>query len=65
MQRRGKHYGYKPPGIDSPRARANATLFLCGAATVDEVTAEALAYRCRLRLKTAEAMLSQERQRRG
>lgn len=65
VQRRGHFHGYQPPGVDSARARANATLFLCGAVSVEEVTTETLAHQYRLKPKTAEYLLIRERQRRA
>lgn len=65
MQQRRYHSEYKPPGIDSPRARAQATSFLVGARSIDHVTVDGLARQCRLKAKTAEYMLGRERQRRA
>lgn len=56
---------YKPPAIDSTRAVANARLLLVGARSVDDFTVAELAHTCRLKPKTAEYMLEQERKRRA
>lgn len=56
---------YKPPGIDSSRAIAQATSFLVGARCIDQVTVDGLARQYRLKAKTAEFMLLRERQRRA
>jgi len=63
--RRGHHFGYAPPGTDSPRAKASAQLFLTGARSLDHVTAEWLARSYHLKPKTAEYLLIIARQRRA
>jgi hypothetical protein len=60
-----KRYGYTPPAIDGPKARANATLLLTRARSLERITAASLAHSCRLKLPTAEKMLAQELARRG
>ena len=64
--RAGRHFhSYKQPAKDSPKAIASATLFLCGAVSIDHVTAESLAHRYHLSLKRAEYLLTISKQRRG
>lgn len=60
-----RSFGYVPPAIDSPRARANAVTFLLNCAKIDDLTADWLAHNKRLKLKTAEYLLWQETKRRG
>ena len=55
---------YKPAGKDSDRAKASATMFLCGARSIDHVTVDSLAADYRLSPKVAELLLIQTRQRR-
>jgi len=62
--RRGYRSDYTKPGCDSPRAIANATLFLLNARSLDHVTPESLARQCCLSMKRAEYMLMMARQRR-
>lgn len=62
--RRGRHFGYTPPGADSARARANAALFLTGARSLDGITAEWLARSYHLKPKTAAYLLAIAVQRR-
>jgi hypothetical protein len=62
---RRKFHSYSPPGTDSPRAKANAVLFLVGARSLDNVTAQSLAHTYRLKPATAEQLLWQEVQRRA
>ena len=59
-----RFHSYKPPGKDSPKAVAAATLFLCGAVSIEHVTPEALAHRYHLSLKRAEYLITIHRQRR-
>jgi hypothetical protein len=56
---------YKPPAVDSPRALANATMFLVGTRTLEHLTADKLAHQYRLKPKTAEYLLGREVARRG
>lgn len=56
---------YSPPGIDSPRARAQAVLFLTQCVKLDHLTVEFLSHQYRLKPKTAEYLLWQEKQRRA
>ena len=64
MRRAPFHRGYVVPGVDSPRAIANAVLFLIGARSIEHVTADGLARQYRLKPKRAECLLIQERARR-
>lgn len=58
MARAGtRHFGYKPPAKDSPKAVASATLFLLGARSIDDVTPGDLAHRYHLSLKRAEYLI--------
>ena len=59
-----RHFGYTPPGKDTPRAVANATLFLAGARSLEHVTVDGLARQYRLSMKRAEYMLTVAQQRR-
>lgn len=59
-----RRYSRTPPGIDSPKARAGAQLFLSGARTLDHVTVESLARQYGLSPKIADYMLTIARQRR-
>lgn len=63
---RFKHqfHGYRVPAKDSQKAIASATLFLCGAVSIDHVTPETLAHRYHLSLKRAEYLLTIHRARR-
>lgn len=65
MTRSFARFARKPPGKDSARAIAQATLFLVGARSLDAETVESIARRYSLSLKRAEYMLSVQRQRRG
>ena len=56
---------YVAPARDSDRAIAQATLFLCGAGSIDGVTVDHLARQYRLSPKRAEYMLMIEQRRRG
>lgn len=56
---------YTPPGRDSDRARAQATLFLTSARSIDHVTADRLAADYRLSVKMATYLLTLEQQRRA
>ena len=55
--RRSFRSTYRMPGIDSPQAKASATLFLTNARTLDDWSAERLARQYRLSLKVAEYLL--------
>jgi len=55
---------YKPPGRDSERAKAQATLLLTGAAHLRNLTPESLANTCNLKPETAARMFAAEQQRR-
>lgn len=55
---------YTPPGIDSPRARANAILFLTQCVKLDHLTVEFLSRQYRLKPPTAQALLLAETKRR-
>ena len=65
--RGGQAFGheYRRPGVDSPRARADAIWFLTNCGRLAEVTAGELADRYRLKVETAETLLGQERGRRA
>lgn len=63
--KRHTFHGHKPPGRDSPRAVAQATLFLTGARSLENVTADGLARQCHLSAKRAEYMLAVAQQRRA
>ncbi len=52
---------YEMPGIDSPRAIANAQTMLCSAVSVDHWTIEAFARQFQLSAKRADYMLTVER----
>lgn len=65
MRGRARHFGYKPPGTDSAKARAAATLFLINARSLDGVTAGQLAHNHRLKPATAERMLRDAREQRA
>jgi Mor family transcriptional regulator len=56
---------YVPPTKDSDRAIAQATLFLCGARSIDGATVESLARQYRLSEKRAEGLLALEQNRRA
>jgi hypothetical protein len=56
---------YTAPSRDSDRAIAQATLFLCGARSIDGVTAESLARQYRLSPQRAEYLLTLEQNRRA
>lgn len=56
---------YTMPAIDSPRARAAATLFLLNARSIEHLTAERFAHQMRLKPATAERMIEAARKRRG
>lgn len=58
-------FARKLPGIDSPRAVASAKLFLVGARSLDNETAETIARRYRLSAAKAERMLARARERRA
>jgi hypothetical protein len=62
---RRKFSSYTVPGTDSPRAKAQAILFLVSARSLDNVTAQSLAHQFRLKAKTAEELLWLEVTRRG
>lgn len=63
--RRSFRPSYQMPGVDSPQAKASATLFLTNARTLDDWNPERLARQYRLSMKVAEYMLIVERQRRA
>ena len=58
-------FARKPPGIDSAKSKAQATLFLTRARSLEHVTPETLAHTCRLKPATAAKMLGEARERRG
>jgi hypothetical protein len=63
--RRAGADSYKMPGIDTPRAKASALMFLTNARSIDGVTADRLAHAHRLKPLTAERMLADEQARRS
>lgn len=56
---------YQPPAKDSPRAIAQATMFLCSARSIEGATVESLARQYRLSPKRAEYLLVLEQGRRA
>lgn len=64
MMRRHFH-AYAPPGKDSPRAVANAVMFLTSARDIGHISAEGFAHQYRLSLKRADYMLTVAKQRRA
>jgi Mor family transcriptional regulator len=65
MRPRSYRPEYVPPGRDSPRAIAQAQMFLSSARSIDGATVESLARQYRLSEKRAEYLLTIETQRRA
>lgn len=65
MKPRAHRPEYVPPAKDSARAVANAALFLAGARSLANETAEGIAYRYRLSTKRADYLLTIARQKRA
>ena len=57
MSRRPTFQRESRPPIDSPAAKAGAVNFLCGARSLDHVTAASLAHTYRLTERTADYLL--------
>lgn len=63
--RRAFRQEYRVPGIDSPRAIANARLLLVGAVKLDHLQPDQFARLYRLKPATAARMIEEERARRN
>lgn len=64
MRPRAHYSDYTPPATDSPRAKAQAVLFLVGARSLDRVTVEWFAHQYRLKPATAADLLARAREQR-
>jgi hypothetical protein len=65
MPRRAFFNRYSPPGIDSPRARANAVWLLTNMRSLDGLTIETFAHAQRLKTATAARLIAEEVKRRN
>jgi hypothetical protein len=65
MPRRAFFNRYSPPGVDSPRARANAVWLLTNMRSLDGLTIETFAHAQRLKTATAARLIAEERARRN
>lgn len=65
MRPRRQFHGYSPPGKDSPRAIAQAVMFLTNARSIDHITVDGFARQYRLKPERAQGLLLSEQQRRA